>query len=659
MGRAKRRTQIVRWQRAGAIGLSLVATLIEPVGAHRPGRTELVSKTVQPCVGAESGESGSPSVSASGRYVAFESTDPCLVVPDATAPASALQDVFISDRLKGEKGFVSVSSSGIQGIGRSSLPDINPSGRYVAFTSDAPNLVPGDTNLAIDVFLRDLRLGSTERISLDSEGDQVENPGASAADRRVSINANGRYVAFSSSASHLVAEDTNGFEDAFVRDRKTGETRRVSLASDGVQGNGASSVTSISSDGRYVTLGSSASNLVANDTNGFSDAFVADLHAGSIERVSIASDGTQGTMGGGPIGISDDGRYVLIISQSGNLVPRDTYFGGIGADAFVHDRVTRRTQRVSVTSFGGEGTDGAVIGGGAISGNGKVVSFGTAANDLACCGDTGFSSPILPITGDHDVLTHEIESGATEYVSIGQDGQESTGCFPGTASAYSAWSDQPSINVDGRFLAFRSCTENLEPDDSGVDWDIFLRDRGLPLGVGEIEGPEEEPSGGICVDDVCVPPGRSLSTTDSVADLDTNLTRVGANLFGASLVHRPEFRDLFLAIELHYMQPVTPGPSPVYYGIEFDVAGRDYEVRATSLHGGTFELYECSASSRCLKVSDLRGGYGTTGMRVVFSVPLASIGLSEGGTVEDLRAFSALEGARLAVPQVLDSVRLR
>src|SRR5262249_13825695 len=159
-----------------------------------------------------------------------------------------------------------VGAGGAQGDGRSILPAISSDGRYVAFQSDASNLVAGDTNGVTDVFVRDRLTGTTERMSVDSAG--VQGNGVSSVP---SISADGRYVAFLSDASNLVAGDTNGVTDVFVHDRTTGATERVSVATGGTQADRGSGYAAISPDGRFVAIGSVATNLVVGDTNGTGD----------------------------------------------------------------------------------------------------------------------------------------------------------------------------------------------------------------------------------------------------------------------------------------------------------------------------------------------------------------------------------------------------
>jgi Tol biopolymer transport system component len=189
----------------------------------------------------------------------------------------------------------------------------------VAFASYASNLVSGDTNGYWDIFVHDRQSGQTERVSLASGGSQGNNHSDSP-----SISANGRYVAFGSNASNLVAVDTNGYADIFIHDRTTDETTLISLASDGTQGNGLSWYPSISADGRYVAFYSEAGNLFPGDTNGIKDVFVRDIQTGTTTRVSVASDGTEGNWYSWNPSISADGRYVAFESEASNLVDGDT-----------------------------------------------------------------------------------------------------------------------------------------------------------------------------------------------------------------------------------------------------------------------------------------------------------------------------------------------
>jgi PKD repeat protein/Tol biopolymer transport system component len=308
------------------------------------------------------------SISADGRYVAFISNASNLVTGDT----NDCSDAFVHDRQTGQTTRVSVASDGTEGDGSSWKVSISADGRYVAFDAFASNLVLGDTNGTWDVFVHDRQTGVTTRISIASDGTEA-NDGSGGA----SISANGRYVAFHSDASNLVTGDTNGYKDAFVHDQQTGATTRVSIASDGTQGNENSWTPSTSADGRYIVFYSDASNLVPGDTNGYADTFIHDRQTGATTRVSIASDGTQGNENSWTPFISADGCCVAFLSDASNLVTGDT--NGY-MDAFVHDRLTGVTARVSIASDGTQGNENSWTP--FISADGRYVAFCSDASNL-------------------------------------------------------------------------------------------------------------------------------------------------------------------------------------------------------------------------------------------------------------------------------------
>jgi Tol biopolymer transport system component len=339
---------------------------------------------------------------------------------------------------------VSFNSSGLQGNSSSLYPSISADGRFVAFISSASNLVPSDTNNTFDVFVRDRMTGQTEIVSVSSQGIQGNNTSAGSC-----ISADGRFVAFHSRASNLVPSDTNGYVDVFIHDRMTGQTEIVSVSSQGVQGNGDSYGCALSADGRFVAFRSDASNLVPDDTNGYSDMFVHDRVTGQTERVSVSSQGVQGNGDSFSPSISADGRFVAFWSDASNFVPDDTN-GQI--DIFVHDRVTGQTERVSVSSEGVQGNydSGFYV---SISADGRFVAFDSDANNLTP-GVYYYSN----------VFVHDRVTSQTERVSISPD--------PGTGNSYA-----PSISADGRFVAFYSDANNLVPGDTNYASDVFVHDR--------------------------------------------------------------------------------------------------------------------------------------------------------------------------------------
>src|SRR5438093_1696603 len=226
---------------------------------------------------------------------------------------------------------VSVDSDEVQATGRSLYPEISDDGRYVVFASDASNLVRRDRNSVWDVFLRDRQLGTTERISVSSSGAEANGDSAGSP----AISADGRFVVFASVATNLANDSTPFAQDIFVRDRSAGTTELVSLNSAGVQANNSSSLPQISDDGRYVVFVTSATNMVASDTNFNRDVYLRDRVAGTTELISRNAAGTPGTHESLAPAMSSDGRFVAFESYSTNLVPGD--WNGIG-DVFVRDR---------------------------------------------------------------------------------------------------------------------------------------------------------------------------------------------------------------------------------------------------------------------------------------------------------------------------------
>jgi hypothetical protein len=241
----------------------------------------------------------------------------------------------------------SVNSGGTQANDASYYPSISADGRYVAFTSEATNMVPGDTNGRLDVFVHDRSAGTTERVSVDSHG--VQSNGDS---YFTSLSGDGRFVAFGSFASNLVPGDTQHFADIFVRDRASDTTERASVNSSGRQGNAGSFYPTISAEGRYVAFSSWATNLVTGDTNGFHDVFVRDRQRGMTELVSVDSALTQGNQDSGDyfLTISADGRFVAFESYATNLVrPGTNAFVSI----FIRDRAASGFTSVCGPGVGG------------------------------------------------------------------------------------------------------------------------------------------------------------------------------------------------------------------------------------------------------------------------------------------------------------------
>jgi Tol biopolymer transport system component len=270
---------------------------------------------------------------------------------------------------------------------------------------------------------------------------------------QTSVSADGRLVAFRSFSSNLVLHDTNGRWDIFVRDTVAGATRRVSVSSSGRQGNGNADSPAISPDGRCVAFTSTASDLVAGDTNGARDVFVHSLTTGATTRVDVGPGGRQANAGvsmGRAVAVSNGCRMVVFASAASNLVRGDT--AGI-TDIFVRDRAHARTRRISVA--GGRQAN-ARSNFPAVSADGSTMAFASLASNL---------SPDDTNRAD-DVFVYNVAAGVLHRASVGQRGTQPHGS-----------STRPALSADGRFVAFQSRAPNLVPRDANAAMDVFVRDR--------------------------------------------------------------------------------------------------------------------------------------------------------------------------------------
>ena len=425
-------------------GVIAVAFLTLPAAGAELAPTTRVS--VSTSGGQGNGHSSVAAISGDGRLVSFYSDATNLVSGDTNNDL----DVFVHDLQSGATTRVSVGGGGAQANGHSFAPAINGNGRLVAFFSFASNLVPGDTNGADDVFVRDLQSGTTTRVSVDTTGAQANGGSYSPA-----LSADGRFVAFVSDASNLVAGDTNSARDVFVHDLQTGETTRVSVDSAGVQGNLDSATPVLSADGRYVAFSSFSNNLIADDANDAADVFLRDRQAGTTTRVSVYTGGFEADSDSFRPSISADGRFVAFDSDSDNLVWGDTNFV---SDVYVHDNQNNSTSRVSVDDVGGQAGGPSIRP--ALSADGRFVSFESDASNLVA-GDTN---------GSLDVFLHDNLSGATTRVSV-----DSVGTEGNNDSLRSA------ISGDGRLVVYESEASKLVAGDSNRFTDVFLRDTEAPL----------------------------------------------------------------------------------------------------------------------------------------------------------------------------------
>ena len=390
-------------------------------------------------------ESTFPALSYDGRYVAFSSDASNLVANDT----NSFEDIFVHDRQTGQTQRISVGAGGQEGNGESWSPAISSTGRYIAFSSFASNFVSGDTNNASDIFVMDRDTGVLQRVSVSSS--EVQTIGGS---HDPAISANGRYIAFYSGGDLTNTDsDTNGAFDVYVRDTVDGETWRVSVSTAGAEGNNHSwGRVSISADGRRVGFASWASTLVANDTNGMMDVFVHDWYNGWTVMASVSPSGAIGNGNSSGI-LSGNGRYMAFNSDASNLISNDT---NEASDAFVHDLDTGLMERVSISSSG-EQVYGGVYSV-EISHDGRLVVFHSSASSLVSDDTNGYQ----------DIFVHDRDTGLTDRVSV-----TSTGTQGNDNAAILI-----DISGDNRFVAFTSQASNLVANDGNGVPDVFIRDFG-------------------------------------------------------------------------------------------------------------------------------------------------------------------------------------
>jgi Tol biopolymer transport system component len=429
-----------------AFALALAVLAAPPAQGHPPGVTERVS--VGPGGAAGDNDSQLPAISGDGRYVAFWSYASTLVAGDTNGTG----DVFVHDRTTGVTERVSVDSRGRQSEGAEAdgvldinfgPPAITPDGRYVAFASSATNLVKGDKNNAVDIFLRDRLAGTTERVT--QVGKKLV---ANAESSFPAISPDARFVAFQSFADNLAPNDTNFTSDVFLVDRQAGTVLRVSVTSTGEQATNASRSPSITPDGRFVAFESDALLVPGEVEDSAGDVYVRDLQAGTTEAISGGSE-TIGHSGGPKI--TPDGRFVAFHSWDDGLVPGDT---NNSFDVFVRDRSTGALERVSVDNAGVQGNDWSLSP--SITPDARFVAFHSFADNLVA-GDTNF---------DYDVFIRDRATNTTVRASVRTDGSE---------GGLSLASLNPSLSADGTVVAFQS-EADLVPDDTGFPVDVFVHD---------------------------------------------------------------------------------------------------------------------------------------------------------------------------------------
>lgn len=365
-------------------------------------------------------------------------------------------DIFVRDQLTSTTRRVTVRPDGGEADGSSFCPALSADGRYLAFDSYASNLVPGDTSGHSNVFLYEMSTGRTSRVSSARSGAAPDGDSAFA-----SVSADGRYVAFDSTATNLVAADTNDHGDVFVWDRASGAAVRASVSSAqgpaAGQGNGGSGMASISADGGAVAFVSAASNLVPGDTNRFDDIYVRDLARGRTVRASTASGGGQPQSSADGPSISADGRHVAF-DTAWPLDPTDTDWT---RDVYVRDLGTSRTRIVSAPegSVAWSSERGSSYGA-VLSRDGRYVAFTSFAVDLLA----GYRP------AQQSVYARDMRSGRVTQLSVDAAGATASG------DSYA-----PAITPDGSHVAFNSAAADLVPFDTNRADDVFFQSLVLPV----------------------------------------------------------------------------------------------------------------------------------------------------------------------------------
>jgi uncharacterized repeat protein (TIGR01451 family) len=394
------------------------------------------------------GGAAAPALSLDGRFVSFESVATNLAA-GCVHGSEGLADVFVKDLQTGEVSCASRNASGAEANAACYRPS-SPDGRRVLFESVATNLVDGYAYSRSHIFLKDLLTGTVVRASNDGSGAQALDNSSQAA-----MSADARFVAFVSLDHGLVAGDLNGLADVFVKDLATEAVVTVSArdpaatVAPAANNLSSSGTFSVSRDGRFVAFWSRATDIVPGDTNGVADIFVRDRSSGTTIRANTAADGTQADAMGGVSALSADGRHLAFTTFATNLVPGAT--NGT-QHVYVKDLQTGSVVRASTAADGAlaNGLSTAV----SASGDGRYVSFASSATNLVG-GDTN---------GVGDIFVKDLLTGAVVRASTGSDG--------GEANNYSA---EPAMSADGRWVAFRSGASNLVAGDTGAA-DIFVKD---------------------------------------------------------------------------------------------------------------------------------------------------------------------------------------
>ncbi len=518
----------------GILGCAIQATALEVVELRR---VSVASDGTQGL-----GESNSPSISPDGRFIAFSSEAANLVQDDT----NGVRDIFIHDSESGQTRRVSIASDGTEANGDSEWTAISANGDFVAFWSDADNLVASDLNGVSDLFVHELAIGETTRVNVASDGTEANDSRILTCASfvtglcRFEISADGRFVIFASPATNLVAGDTNGIQDIFLHDRLTSETTRVSESAGGAQVTQPPGSATISGDSRYMVFRTAGPELVPGDTNNYIDVFFKDRITGQIERVSDAPDGSQNNGTSDQFdavysSVSNDGRLIAFDSNATNLVPNDNNGSG---DVFIHDRLTDQKTRIS-EDVNGVGADSRA-GGAIISGNGRFVAYNSSATNIV---PDGIVNPLGQVfvhdrNSGETIRVTNTPSGNTPSANSGAGGISDNGLavvfgsaasdiLPGNPSQGDIYlvlltADDPDVDGDGVGNAIDNCMNDANPGQEDLDGD----------GIGDVCDPDID--GDQLPNDWEIDNGlNDLDASDANLDPDmdglTNLQEFSAN----------------------------------------------------------------------------------------------------------------------------------
>jgi len=390
-------------------------------------------------------------ISADGRYVGFDSTATNLIA----GGNSFAQNVFVHDTQTDLTTLVSKNKDGTDGGNAlSTTPYLSNDGRYVVFSSNASDIVLNDNNGNRDVFLYDMQLNTMKLVSKNNAGTGSANGASFAYD----ISADGRYIAYESSAADIVANDSNGTYDIYIYDAVTDITILASKSKLGTgTANSASKAPSLSSDGRYVTFYSSATDMASTDTDTKNDVFIYDRVTNVTALVSInTSLAGSGNGNSWNAKISKGANYVTFSSTSSDLVLNDT---NNSTDVFLYDVTTSQITLVSKNTTG-TGTGNGYSYSPMISSNGQFVTYSSQASDLVSA-DTN---------ANQDIFLYDSQLDSNVLVSSNVTGIDS-------ANGYSTCN---TISSDGRYILFSSSATNItliSNNEGPETFDAFIYDR--------------------------------------------------------------------------------------------------------------------------------------------------------------------------------------